>query len=230
MELHNDWDVLLGSEKDKPYFKQLESFLDERYAAANVYPKRSELFAALQLTSYADTKIVILGQDPYHGEGQAQGLSFSVKPGVAIPPSLRNIYKELQDDIGCPIPEHGSLVEWAKQGVLLLNAVLSVEDGMPNSHKRKGWEQFTDRIIALLNDRERPVVFVLWGKYAEDKAAVIDGSKHPIIVSAHPSPLSARRGFFGSKPFSQANDLLRRIGSAEIDWRLSEAAALEPIS
>ncbi|GGG90137.1 uracil-DNA glycosylase [Paenibacillus radicis (ex Gao et al. 2016)] len=220
MELNNDWAELLKNEQEQPYYKKLEAFLNERYALANVYPERSELFTALQYTSLAETKVVILGQDPYHGEGQAQGLSFSVKPGVAIPPSLRNIYKELHDDIGCPIPSHGSLLSWAKQGVLLLNTVLSVEEGLPNSHKRAGWEHFTDRIIALLNERERPVVFLLWGKHAQDKASFINTDKHPVIATVHPSPLAARKGFFGSKPFSRANEYLRAIGSDEVDWTI----------
>ncbi|SFD60236.1 uracil-DNA glycosylase [Paenibacillus catalpae] len=221
-QLNNDWAELLRPEMDEPYFKQMAEQLGELYETKTVYPKRGDVFNALHYTPYEQTKVVIIGQDPYHGPRQAHGLSFSVQKGIAIPPSLRNIYKELQEDIGCPIPQHGSLLSWAKQGVLLLNTVLTVEEGQPNSHQKLGWERFTNRIIQALNEREKPVVFILWGKHAQDKAAFIDTVKHPVITSAHPSPLAARKGFFGSRPFSRVNEYLRTIGSSEIDWRLPE--------
>ncbi|MCM3626406.1 uracil-DNA glycosylase [Paenibacillus glycanilyticus] len=221
-QLNNDWAELLRPEMDEPYFKQMAGQLEDFYATKTVYPKVEHIFNALQQTSYEQARVVIIGQDPYHGPGQAHGLSFSVQKGIAIPPSLRNIYKELQEDIGCSIPRHGSLLTWAKQGVLLLNTVLTVEEGQPNSHQKLGWEQFTDRIIRLLNEREKPVVFILWGKHAQDKAAFINTDKHPVISSAHPSPLAARRGFFGSRPFSRVNEHLRSLGSSEIDWCLPE--------
>lgn len=221
-QLSNDWAELLRPEMDEPYFKQMTEQLEELYRKKTVYPKVEHIFNALKHTPYEHTRVVIIGQDPYHGPRQAHGLSFSVQMGIAIPPSLRNIYKELQEDIGCPVPGHGSLLAWAKQGVLLLNTVLTVEEGQPNSHQKLGWERFTDRIIRLLNEREKPVVFILWGKHAQDKAAFINTIKHPVIASAHPSPLAARKGFFGSRPFSKANEILRGIGSAEIDWRLPE--------
>jgi uracil-DNA glycosylase len=221
-QLNNDWADLLRPEMDEPYFKQMAEQLEELYKTKTVYPKRTHILNALRYTSYEETRVVIIGQDPYHGPGQAHGLSFSVQKGIAIPRSLRNIYKELQEDIGCEIPQHGSLLTWAKQGVLLLNTVLTVEEGQPNSHQKLGWERFTDRIIRILNEREKPVVFILWGKHAQDKAAFIDTDKHRIIASVHPSPLSARRGFFGSRPFSRVNDYLRSLGSPEIDWCLPE--------
>jgi uracil-DNA glycosylase len=179
-----------------------------------------DIYAALHLTGYEDTKAVILGQDPYHGPGQAHGLSFSVKPGVPAPPSLQNIFKELHDDLGCYIPNNGYLVKWAEQGVLLLNTVLTVRAHEANSHRGKGWEQFTDRVISLLNEREKPVVFILWGAPAQQKARFIDTSRHCVIRSPHPSPLSAHRGFFGSRPFSKANRFLREHGIEEIDWQI----------
>jgi uracil-DNA glycosylase len=222
--LHNDWAKYLDVEFEKSYYKALRQFLIREYQTRIVYPNMHDIYAALHLTSYADTKVVILGQDPYHGPGQAHGLSFSVKPGVAIPPSLQNIYKELQDDIGCPIPSHGHLVSWAKQGVLLLNNVLTVRQGEPNSHKGKGWEQFTDTVIQCLNQRDEPVVFILWGSHAQQKAANIRTDRHFVIRSPHPSPLSAHRGFFGSRPFSRTNEFLRRHGLPEIDWAIPEIA------
>jgi uracil-DNA glycosylase len=179
-----------------------------------------DIYSALHLTPYANTKAVILGQDPYHGPGQAHGLSFSVKPGVPIPPSLQNIYKELHHDLGCYIPNHGHLVKWAEQGVLLLNSVLTVRRGMANSHKGKGWENFTDQVIWALNQREKPCVFILWGRNAQEKKALITNSHHYIIESTHPSPYSADRGFFGSRPFSKTNQFLRQIGEKEIDWQI----------
>ncbi|MFX3633413.1 MAG: uracil-DNA glycosylase [Candidatus Pristimantibacillus sp.] len=220
----NDWDGLLKPELDEPYYQQIDAFLTERYEQTTVYPDRSQIFNALRYTGYEHTRVVILGQDPYHGPGQAQGLSFSVQPGMKIPPSLRNIYKELQDDMGCAIPDHGSLLSWAKQGVLLLNTVLTVEDGAPNSHQRIGWERFTDHVIGLLNERDKPVVFILWGKHAQEKASFIDSQKHHVIASPHPSPFAARKGFFGSRPFSRANMFLKDIGSPEIDWSIPEEA------
>ncbi|WP_251548656.1 uracil-DNA glycosylase [Neobacillus muris] len=218
--LKNDWAPLLKSEFEQPYYQQLRSILKEEYQTKVIYPDMYDIFNALHYTSYQDTKVVIIGQDPYHGAGQAQGLSFSVKPGVTIPPSLKNIYKELQDDVGCYIPNHGSLVKWTQQGVLLLNAVLTVQDGTPNSHKGLGWEQFTDKIIETLNLRETPVVFILWGKFAQQKQQLITSPQHYIIKSAHPSPFSANSGFFGSKPFSRTNAFLRKIGRQEIDWQI----------
>lgn len=222
--LHNDWAAVLKDELEQDYFTQLTVFLDERYEEAEIYPKRGQIFSALNYTPYEQTRVVLLGQDPYHGAGQAHGLSFSVQPGVAVPPSLRNIYKELHDDLGCEIPDHGYLAGWAKQGVLLLNSALTVEDGQAGSHQRIGWERFTDRIITALNEREKPVVFILWGKHAQDKAARINREQHCVIESPHPSPLSAHRGFFGSKPFSRTNAFLRRIGSPEIDWQIRPLA------
>ncbi|WP_199620389.1 uracil-DNA glycosylase [Paenibacillus alkalitolerans] len=216
----NDWDALLASEYDKPYFQQLQRFLAVEYEQAAVFPERRDIFSALRLTPYADTKVVILGQDPYHGPGQAHGLSFSVRYGVGIPRSLTNIFKELKDDVGADIPKHGNLDSWARQGVLLLNTVLTVREGEPNSHKGKGWEIFTDRIIRILNDHETPIVFILWGSHAAAKRELIDESRHHVIVSAHPSPLSARRGFFGSRPFSKTNEMLKSSGLPEIDWTL----------
>ncbi|MDG4657692.1 uracil-DNA glycosylase [Ectobacillus antri] len=212
----NDWHNLLEEEFQKTYYKELREFLKEEYATQTIYPPAQDIFNALHYTSYSDTLVVILGQDPYHGPNQAQGLSFSVNEGIKQPPSLKNIFKELHSDIGCPIPNHGSLVKWTKQGVLLLNTVLTVRQGEPNSHKGKGWEVFTDRIIELLNEREKPVVFVLWGKHAQAKIPLI--TRHPIIESAHPSPFAANKGFFGSKPFSRINEHLVRIGEKPIDW------------
>ncbi|MFC4766627.1 uracil-DNA glycosylase [Effusibacillus consociatus] len=218
--LKNDWAHLLNSEFEKPYYLQLRQFLIEEYRSRVVYPDKYDIFSALHLTPFADTKVVILGQDPYHGPGQAHGLSFSVKPGVATPPSLQNIFKELQADLGCHIPNNGYLVKWAQQGVLLLNTVLTVRENSPNSHKDKGWELFTDKVIATLNDREQPVVFLLWGSHAQKKLDLITSPQHHIIKSPHPSPFSANRGFFGSRPFSRANQFLREIGRTEIDWQI----------
>lgn len=218
--LKNDWAPLLESEFAQPFYLQLRQFLVDEYRTRVIYPDQYDIFNALHLTPYEKTKVVILGQDPYHGRGQAHGLSFSVKPGVAAPPSLQNIYKELQADLGCPIPNHGYLVKWAEQGVLLLNAVLTVREGTPNSHKGIGWETFTDRVIERLNQREEPIVFILWGKHAQEKGERITASHHLIIRSPHPSPFSANRGFFGSRPFSRTNAFLRSIGRTEIDWQI----------
>ncbi|WP_093231611.1 uracil-DNA glycosylase [Thermoflavimicrobium dichotomicum] len=222
MTLTNDWADILREEFTKPYFLELKAFLEKEYETEVIYPPKEEVFSALNLTSYADTKVVILGQDPYHGAGQAHGLSFSVKPGVKQPPSLKNIFKELHDDLGCSIPNHGYLVKWAEQGVLMLNTVLTVREGKPNSHKGKGWETFTDQVIMALNQREKPVVFLLWGKHAQEKKSLITHSHHYIIESAHPSPFAAKKGFFGSKPFSKTNQFLREIGSEEIDWQIPD--------
>ncbi|PRZ11579.1 uracil-DNA glycosylase [Laceyella sediminis] len=218
--LTNDWATILQPEFEKPYYKELISFLEKEYEQETIYPPREDVFSALNLTSYQDTSVVILGQDPYHGAGQAHGLSFSVKPGVKQPPSLKNIFKELHDDVGCEIPNHGYLVKWAEQGVLMLNTVLTVRESKPNSHKGKGWENFTDQVIKALNEREQPVVFLLWGRHAQEKKNLITNERHHIIESAHPSPFAARKGFFGTKPFSKANQLLKEMGRKEIDWQI----------
>ena len=216
----NDWDKLLEEEFNKEYYLKLREFLKEEYSSAKIFPEKEDIFTALKLTSYEDTKVVILGQDPYHGEGQAHGLAFSVKPGVQAPPSLVNMFKELKSDIGCEIPNNGYLVPWAKQGVLLLNAALTVREGEPNSHKGKGWEEFTDRIISILNEREKSVIFVLWGKNALAKEELITNVRHMVLRAPHPSPLSASRGFFGCKHFSKINVLLRANGEEAIDWQI----------
>ncbi|WP_066320046.1 uracil-DNA glycosylase [Bacillus sp. FJAT-29814] len=218
--LKNDWAPLLQGEFQKPYYQHLRGILKEEYQSKVVFPDQYDIFNALHLTPYNETKVMIIGQDPYHGPGQAHGLSFSVKPGVATPPSLQNIYKELKADLGCYIPNNGYLVEWAKQGVLLLNTVLTVRAATPNSHKGLGWEIFTDKVIETLNLRETPVVFILWGNFAQQKQQLITSSRHFILKSPHPSPFSANRGFFGSRPFSRANAILREIGMQEIDWQI----------
>ncbi|MGG0718980.1 uracil-DNA glycosylase [Robertmurraya massiliosenegalensis] len=219
--LHRDWQEKLAEETEKRYFQELMDFLQLEYERNVVYPSKENIFQALNLTPFYDVKVVILGQDPYHGPSQAHGLSFSVMPGVAVPPSLKNIFKELEADLNCEPPNHGYLKKWAEQGVLLLNTVLTVRAGEANSHQRKGWEKFTDKIIESLNDRDAPVIFVLWGKPAQKKASFIDKEKHFIIASSHPSPLSAYRGFLGSKPFSQINQLLKKWDMGEIDWNIS---------
>ncbi|WP_332692208.1 uracil-DNA glycosylase [Halalkalibacter lacteus] len=218
--LSNDWNGVIGVEFEKAYFKKLETFLHTEYEQSIVYPPKDDILNALTYTSYANTKVVILGQDPYHGPNQAQGLSFSVNRTEKIPPSLKNIYKELRTDLDCDIPSHGSLLSWAKQGVLLLNTVLSVRQGEPASHKRQGWESFTDAIIKALNERSEPVIFVLWGKQAQEKKKLITNNQHAIIESPHPSPFSANRGFFGSRPFSKINQLLKSNGKDPISWSL----------
>ncbi len=218
----NDWAKLLNTELEKPYYKSLRSFLIDEYRQQRIFPSMYDIFNALHYTPYKETKVVILGQDPYHGAGQAHGLSFSVRPGVKPPPSLINIFKELKSDLNCRIPSHGCLTSWAKQGVLLLNTVLTVRERQANSHQGVGWEFFTDRIIELLNENSEPLVFILWGSPAQRKAAMITNSKHLILKSPHPSPLSAHRGFFGSKPFSQANAYLIKNGRTPIDWQLPE--------
>lgn len=218
--LGNNWDQLLEEELNKDYFKNLIAFVKKEYEEKTIYPKQSEIFKAFRYTSYEDVKVVILGQDPYHGENQAEGLSFSVKNGIRKPPSLVNIYKELYNDLQIPIEEDGSLVKWANQGVLLLNAVLTVEKDKAASHQGKGWEIFTDEVIKLINKKNTPVVFILWGNYARSKKKFITNTIHYVIESAHPSPLSAHNGFFGSKPFSKTNDFLTKTGQQPIDWSL----------
>ena len=221
VKLDNDWEELLADEFKKEYYLKLREFLKEEYSTKTIYPNMHNIFEALKHTSYKDTKVLILGQDPYHGENQAHGLAFSVQPNVAIPPSLLNIYKELKNDIGCFIPNNGYLIPWADQGVLLLNTALTVRAHEANSQKGKGWEIFTDRIIELLNDREDPVIFVLWGANARKKKELIDNSRHYILEAPHPSPLSARRGFFGCKHFSKINEILINLGKTKIDWQIN---------
>lgn len=221
VQLEPTWKTRLAGEFDKAYMKELRDFLKKQVAAKKViYPRGTEYFAALNLTPFDKVKVVILGQDPYHGPGQAHGLCFSVKPGVVIPPSLVNIYKELKNDLGIEPAKHGYLQSWADQGVLLLNATLSVEAGRAGSHQNKGWEQFTDAIIHRLNEEREGIVFVLWGSYAQKKGAFIDAQKHFVLKGPHPSPLSAHRGFFGCKHFSQINKFLVSRGQQPIDWAL----------
>ncbi len=220
----NDWAELLDTELAQPYYKSLRTFLIEEYRQRRIFPSMYDIFNALHYTPYHETKVVILGQDPYHGEGQAHGLSFSVRAGVKPPPSLVNIFKELESDLHCKIPQHGCLTSWARQGVLLLNAVLTVRERQANSHQGIGWEFFTDRVITLLNENPEPLVFILWGSPAQRKASMITNSKHLILKAPHPSPLSAHRGFFGSRPFSKANEFLVKNGRQPIDWQLPEAA------
>lgn len=220
IKIGNDWDKMLQNEVEKPYFRDLKAFLGEEYKNNIVYPPAGDIFNALKYSSYEDTKVVILGQDPYHEPDQAHGLCFSVNKGIQIPPSLINIYKEIEDDLGICPPNHGCLVDWAKQGVLLLNTVLTVQKGQANSHKGKGWEIFTDRIVELLNERKKPMVFILWGANAKSKAELITNKEHMIITGAHPSPLSAWKGFFGGRYFSKANRFLEITGQTPIDWEL----------
>lgn len=216
----NDWDELLAAEFPQEYYIKLRDFLETEYETATVFPAKEDIFNALKLTAYCNTKVVILGQDPYHGEGQAHGLAFSVKPGVPAPPSLVNIFKELHSDVGTFIPNNGYLVPWAKQGVLLLNTALTVREGEANSHRGRGWEKFTDRVIALLNEREQPLIFILWGRNALAKEELITNLRHMILRAPHPSPLSASRGFFGCKHFSKTNILLETAGEQPIDWQI----------
>lgn len=220
VNIGNDWDNLLKEERDKPYYKNLRKFLIFEYKHYNIYPDMYDLFNALKYVSYENTKVVILGQDPYHGWGQAHGFSFSVKKDVPIPPSLLNIYKELQYDLGLFIPDNGDLTKWARQGVLLLNTVLTVREKSPNSHRGRGWEILTDRIIELLNKRDKPMVFILWGANAKSKERLITNKNHLILKSVHPSPISAYRGFFGSKVFSKTNEFLRANHMEGIDWQI----------
>lgn len=220
--IHNSWQTILTDEFEKEYYQKLRNFLKKEYTTQKIHPDMYHIYEALELTPYEKVKVVILGQDPYHGVNQAHGLSFSVQPGVKIPPSLNNIYKELQSDLGISPVKHGNLVSWAKQGVLLLNTVLTVREGQAYSHRGKGWEILTDKIIEKLNEREKPIIFILWGKPAQEKMKMIDKSRHIILTSAHPSPLSAHRGFLGSKPFSKTNDALMALGETPIDWQLPE--------
>ena len=212
------WDEILAEEMHKDYYQELQAFVQKRRAEVRVFPEEKNVFNALELTPFESVKVVILGQDPYHGFGQAHGLSFSVQKGIPLPPSLRNIYKELQEDIGGELPTEGDLSHWAKQGVLLLNTVLTVEEGNANSHKGMGWERLTNRLIESLNELKHPVIFILWGKPAQDKEKLITNSNHVILKAPHPSPLSAYRGFFGSKPFSKVNDILIQQGQTPIRW------------
>lgn len=218
--LKNSWHDLLKDEFSQAYYLNLRKFLIDEYRTKTIYPDKYDIFNALHYTDYEQAKVVILGQDPYHGPNQAHGLSFSVKPGIQPPPSLINIFKELKTDLGCYIPNNGYLKKWADQGVLLLNASLTVRAGQANSHSRIGWELFTTKVISLLNARKDPVVFILWGKNAQFKESMITESRHFIIKSVHPSPLSAHAGFFSSKPFSKANDFLISIGKEPIDWQI----------
>lgn len=216
----NKWDIFLEEEFKKEYFIKLIDFIKNEYKNKTIYPKQNEVFNAFRYTDFDNVKVVILGQDPYHGPKQAEGLSFSVSNEVLKPPSLQNIFKELESDLKIPFPEHNSLKPWAKQGVLLLNAVLTVEEHNPTSHKDRGWETFTDEVIKIINKKDTPVVFILWGSYARNKKKLITNPIHYVIESPHPSPFSAYNGFFGSKPFSKTNDFLRSKGLKEIDWRV----------
>ena len=212
------WNEILAEEMQKDYYQELQAFVQKRRAEVRVFPEEKNVFNALELTPFESVKVVILGQDPYHGFGQAHGLSFSVQKGIPLPPSLKNIYKELQEDIGGDLPTEGDLSHWAKQGVLLLNTVLTVEEGNANSHKGMGWERLTNRLIESLNELNHPVIFILWGKPAQDKEKLITNPNHVILKAPHPSPLSAYRGFFGSKPFSRVNDILIQQGQTPIRW------------
>ncbi|WP_240376278.1 uracil-DNA glycosylase [Bacillus piscicola] len=216
----NDWEPRIGKEFQKEYYVKLRNFLKREYEEHTIYPPMCDIFNALHYTTYERTKVVILGQDPYHGAGQAHGLSFSVQPGVKIPPSLQNIYKELQADLDVPTPEHGCLTSWAEEGVLLLNTVLTVRAGEAHSHKGIGWEYFTNEVIRQVNEKKDPVVFILWGKHAQAKEQFVTASHHFIIKSPHPSPFSAHKGFFGSRPFSRTNAFLKTIGRPPVDWRI----------
>jgi uracil-DNA glycosylase len=215
------WQLVVGEEFDKHYFKELQEFLAEERAHHTVYPPEDEVFTAFKLTPYEAVSVLLLGQDPYHDENQAHGLAFSVRPGVRSPPSLVNIFKELKNDLGCRIPNNGYLAPWAEQGVMLLNTVLTVRAHLPNSHKNKGWEKFTDEVIRKINTKGDPVVFLLWGGNAQKKISLIDTEQHTVIQSAHPSPLSVKK-FFGSKPFSATNAALRAAGKPEIDWQIPD--------
>ena len=222
VNIGNKWDEVLAGEFEKEYYLKLRQFLIEEYKTRTIYPGMHDMFNALRYTSYEDVKAVILGQDPYHGPSQAHGMSFSVQKGVKQPPSLVNIFKEMKDDLGIDPPDHGCLVKWAEQGVLLLNTCLTVREHQANSHKGKGWEIFTDRVIELLNEREKPIVFILWGANAKSKAQLITGKQHLILEGAHPSPFSAYNGFFGGQYFSKANTFLTEKGEGPIDWDLKE--------
>ena len=216
------WNELFEEEQQKDYYKKLMAFLDEEYQTKTIFPPREDLFTCFDVCPYDQVKVVILGQDPYHQPNQAHGLCFSVRKGVKIPPSLKNIYKELKTDLDIDMPSHGYLIDWAKQGVFMMNAVMSVECGKAGSHRKKGWEIFTDTVIRKLNERNEGIVFILWGNWAKQKAALITNPKHVILTSAHPSPLSAYQGFFGSKPFSQTNEALIHMHQTPIDWKVEE--------
>ena len=222
VKIEESWKALLQEEFDKPYFAELIAFVKNEYAQTRIFPPGKLIFNAFNHCTVDNTKVVILGQDPYHGPGQAHGLCFSVKPEVEIPPSLVNIYKELHDDLGCTIPDHGYLVKWAKQGVLMLNTVLTVRAHQANSHRGIGWEEFTDAAIRVLNTQDRPIVFILWGRPAQMKKAMLNNPKHLILEAPHPSPLSSYRGFFGSRPFSKTNQFLEANGVEPIDWQIDE--------
>lgn len=226
MPIPDSWLPVLGDEQEKPYYQELYRFVGEERRKYTIYPPGKDVFNALLYTPYEQVRVMIIGQDPYHQPGQAHGMAFSVRPGVPAPPSLQNMFKELQTDVGFQIPKHGCLVPWAEQGVLLLNAVLTVRANQANSHQGKGWEKFTDRVIQAVNQKETPVVFLLWGAYAQRKAELIDARRHTVLKAPHPSPLSASRGFFGSRHFSQANAALVAAGLPPIDWQLPETYAL----
>lgn len=218
--INNDWQELLQDEFEKDYYKELRKLLIEEYKNCEIFPPAQDIFSAFKLTSYSNVKVLILGQDPYHNIGQAHGLAFSVKDGVKLPPSLKNIYKELNSDLGLEIPQTGYLVNWAREGIMLLNTTLTVRAHEPMSHAKIGWEIFTDRVIELIDKKDEPVVFILWGNHARSKKKLIKNNKHLIIESAHPSPLSASRGFFGTKPFSRANEFLKENGIEPPTWRV----------
>ena len=220
VKLGNDWDRHIGNEFQKPYYIELRAFLKEEYSKHTIFPDMYDIFSAFKETSYSDTKVVIIGQDPYHGVGQAHGMSFSVKPGIDTPPSLKNMYKEIVTELGGFVPDNGYLMPWAKQGVLLLNSVLTVRSGEPNSHRKKGWEQFTTRVIEELNKREEPVAFLLWGANAKEKMELIDTNRHLCLTAAHPSPLSAHNGFFGCGHFKAVNEWLIKQVKTPIDWQI----------
>ncbi len=220
VNIGNDWDEILKGEFDKEYYLKLREFLKQEYFTRRIFPDMYDIFNALKYTPYDKVKAVIIGQDPYHGEGQAHGLCFSVREGIEKPPSLKNIFKELHDDIGFTEPQNGTLTKWAEDGVLLLNAVLTVREGQANSHQGKGWETFTDTVISHLNNREKPMVFILWGRNARNKKTLITNPSHKILEAAHPSPLSAYNGFFGCRHFSKANDFLKANGIEEINWQI----------
>lgn len=225
--IHNDWWDVLEPQFQQAYYAQLHEFLKSEYQHQTVYPEMHHIFEAFNWTPFSEVKVVILGQDPYHGPHQAHGLSFSVLPGVAVPPSLQNIYKELQNDLGFAPVKHGYLEKWAKQGILLLNSVLTVRDGQAFSHRGKGWEQLTDAAIEALSQRPQPVVFILWGRAAQSKIKLIDTDTNIVLQSAHPSPLSANRGFFGSRPFSKTNEALAAMGETPIDWQLPDTVTTD---
>lgn len=220
VHLGNDWDDILSKEFKSPYYLSLREFLKTEYSTRRIFPPMNDIFSAFKASSFENTRVVIIGQDPYHGEGQAHGLCFSVKKGIVPPPSLKNIYKELNNDLGLPTPDHGELSAWAQQGVLMLNSVLTVREGLPTSHKDKGWEIFTDNVIKILNEKQTPIVFLLWGAYAQKKGQLITNPLHYKLCAAHPSPLSAYNGFFGCKHFSKTNEILKKHGLEPIDWRV----------